>query len=50
MTEETDGADARDDDEDSDGGARARRECEVCGESVPAAVYREHLLKACPGR
>lgn len=25
------------------------RECEICGESVPAAVYREHLLKECPG-
>ncbi|WP_436347363.1 hypothetical protein [Natronorubrum sp. FCH18a] len=29
---------------------REERECELCGETVPAAVYREHLLKACPGR
>ncbi|WP_175529271.1 hypothetical protein [Natronorubrum texcoconense] len=28
----------------------ADRECELCGETVPAAVYREHLLKSCPGR
>lgn len=28
---------------------RTHRECEYCGESVPAAIYREHLLKACPG-
>ncbi|WP_256527486.1 hypothetical protein [Natrinema marinum] len=27
-----------------------RRVCELCGERVPAAVYREHLLKTCPGR
>ncbi|WP_256558427.1 hypothetical protein [Salinilacihabitans rarus] len=26
-----------------------RIECEACGASVPAPVYREHLLKACPG-
>jgi len=26
------------------------RTCDLCGERVPAAVYREHLLKACPGR
>lgn len=24
--------------------------CELCGETVPAPVYREHVLKACPGR
>ncbi|ELZ10491.1 hypothetical protein C478_13587 [Natrinema thermotolerans DSM 11552] len=29
---------------------RDDRECDLCGESVPAAVYREHLLKECPGR
>ncbi|WP_440769950.1 hypothetical protein [Natronorubrum sp. DTA28] len=28
----------------------AHHECELCGEIVPAAVYREHLLKSCPGR
>ncbi|WP_440766101.1 hypothetical protein [Natronorubrum sp. DTA7] len=28
----------------------ADRECDLCGEIVPAAVYREHLLKSCPGR
>ncbi|MCU4740680.1 hypothetical protein OB955_07965 [Halobacteria archaeon AArc-m2/3/4] len=26
-----------------------RRECELCGTRVPAAVYREHVLKECPG-
>ncbi|SFB69908.1 hypothetical protein SAMN05444422_101290 [Halobiforma haloterrestris] len=26
-----------------------RRECAVCGEEVPAATYREHLLKECSG-
>ncbi|WP_255647595.1 hypothetical protein [Natrinema zhouii] len=26
------------------------RECDLCGERVPAAVYHEHLLKSCPGR
>ncbi|ELY70946.1 hypothetical protein C489_01271 [Natrinema versiforme JCM 10478] len=25
------------------------RECDLCGEAVPAAVYREHLLKECSG-
>lgn len=24
-------------------------ECEVCGGRIPAAVYREHLLKEYPG-
>ncbi|WP_246998728.1 hypothetical protein [Halosolutus gelatinilyticus] len=27
-----------------------RLECDLCGDRVPAAVYREHLLKECPGR
>ncbi|WP_275040364.1 hypothetical protein [Natronococcus jeotgali] len=27
-----------------------RLECEYCGSRVPAPIYREHLLKACPGR
>ncbi|WP_339104721.1 hypothetical protein [Haloterrigena salinisoli] len=48
MTDETDGPDARSDDDSDE--VDARRECEVCGESVPAAIYREHLLKECPGR
>ncbi|WP_222919895.1 hypothetical protein [Natrinema sp. SYSU A 869] len=26
------------------------RDCELCGERVPAAIYHEHLLKECPGR
>ncbi|AFO59170.1 hypothetical protein NJ7G_3956 [Natrinema sp. J7-2] len=30
-------------------GRRDRRECELCGQRVPAATYREHLLKECPG-
>ena len=38
------------DDERADADRPEYRECEVCGESVPAAIYREHLLKACPGR
>ncbi|WP_187291468.1 hypothetical protein [Haloterrigena turkmenica] len=42
----SDGTDDRSDDGD---GTAARRECDVCGESVPAAIYREHLLKECPG-
>ncbi len=33
--------------DDPDGGDR---ECDLCGERVPAAVYHEHLLKSCPGR
>ncbi|NUB90845.1 hypothetical protein HTZ84_13620 [Haloterrigena sp. SYSU A558-1] len=49
MTDETDGIDDRGDDGDSVDVARARRECDVCGASVPAATYREHLLKECPG-
>ncbi|WP_238593332.1 hypothetical protein [Natronobacterium lacisalsi] len=26
-----------------------RRECAICGEEVPSATYREHLLKECSG-
>lgn len=37
-------------DERSDTERLERRECAVCGESVPAAIYNEHLLKECPGR
>ncbi|PGF15323.1 hypothetical protein CP556_03715 [Natrinema sp. CBA1119] len=33
--------------DDRDGGDR---ECDLCGERVPAAAYHEHLLKSCPGR
>lgn len=29
---------------------REQRECELCGETVPAATYHEHLLKECSGR
>lgn len=25
------------------------RECDLCGEAVPAAIYHEHLLKECSG-
>ncbi|MBZ6496205.1 hypothetical protein [Natrinema longum] len=34
----------------SDGDRIEYRECELCGDRVPAPVYREHLLKECPGR
>ncbi|QSW97901.1 hypothetical protein [Haloterrigena alkaliphila] len=46
----TDANDERVDPERDADERRGGRECEVCGERVPAAVYREHLLKACPGR
>ena len=46
----TDANDERVDPERDADERREDRECEVCGERVPAAVYREHLLKACPGR
>ncbi|WP_281255543.1 hypothetical protein [Natrinema ejinorense] len=34
----------------SDGDRIEYRECELCGDRVPAPVYREHVLKECPGR
>ncbi|WP_459810602.1 hypothetical protein [Halopiger thermotolerans] len=37
-------------DEDGEGDRPDYRECDLCGESVPESIYREHLLKACPGR
>ncbi|WP_323171073.1 hypothetical protein [Natrialba sp. PRR66] len=24
--------------------------CDLCGDRVQVAIYREHLLKECPGR
>lgn len=30
-------------------GAADQLECAVCDARVPASIYREHLLKACPG-
>ncbi len=29
--------------------ARELRTCDYCGARVPVAIYREHLLKECPG-
>ena len=44
VTEKPSGTD------DATDGRSEHRECEVCGERVPAATYHEHLLKECRGR